>query len=459
MTSRWHWTIALLFLAGPTALGQDNASHIPLPNQGGKDRPPNELAQQLLKQMGGRPQPNGAEQERIKEIADKLLKQIGDNKQPLDNPEARKQFLERNPQLKQMLSGIDTNDSTYLESLRNAKNRTRTPARPNQGEHLPDIVRNLQLDAKRSDSGPFTPSNGGSTGGPDWHPKNVGIDQRTPLPDGPKSNASGSGGAPQFSNPSGANSAENNRRQTKDSDFMKRLERSLPKNMDKSPAMQRFVDDVTNKDFSKTASSRFWKEGKLPDVNWNRVGRNMDRTGRFLDRNLSEMGRTNLPNAPRLDGPDLPRGPQMAGMGGAPSGGEMLELGKAGSIIVTVLALLVVGFLLWRFLLKPLSQVRLKPTENGPGDWPVNPWLIRTREELVKAFDYLALLKCGLPAKMWHHHEVADHLGEEAQRSHSANLANVYEQARYSPPPESIPEPVMDRARQDLCLLAGVAAP
>ncbi|HEV3142993.1 MAG TPA: hypothetical protein VGZ47_03815, partial [Gemmataceae bacterium] len=189
------------------------------------------------------------------------------------------------------------------------------------------------------------------------------------------------------------------------------MERTFPK-MGNSPAFRRMVDDLANKDLSKSASARFWKEGKLPNVNWNRVGRNVDGTGRFLDRNLSGLGKSNLPKAPNVNAPDLPHGPQMAGIGAAPSGGDMLELGKAGSIIVTLLAVLVGGFLLWRFLLKPLSQVRLKPGDNRVGDWPINPWLIRTREELVKAFDYLALMKCGLPAKMWHHHEVAEHLSE-----------------------------------------------
>jgi hypothetical protein len=455
MTSRWHWISGLLLLAASTVSAQDSASHIQLDGQNAHDRAPADLAQQLMKQVG-RPQPNGKEQERIKEIADKLLKQIGDDKRPLDNAEARQQFLDKNPQFKQMLSDIDRKDPTYLESLRNAKNGPRTPARPNQGEHLDEIVRNLQLDASRTNSGSVTLPNGGSAGGPDWHPKDFGSDRNTRPPELPKTNVSGNGKTPEL--PRGP-STEINQGQMRENDFLKRLGRSLPKSMDKSPAMQRLVDDLANKDFSKSASSRFWKEGKLPDVNWNRVGRNMDRTGHFLDRNLSGMGRTNLPNAPRLDGPDLPRGPQMAGMGGAPSGGDVLELGKAGSIIVTILALVIGGFVLWRFLLKPLSQVRLKPAENGVGDWPVNPWLIRTREELVKAFDYLTLLKCGLPARMWHHHEVAEHLGEEAQRPHADNLADVYEQARYSPPPESIPEPVMDRARQDLCLLAGEAAP
>src|SRR5262249_38728193 len=109
--------------------------------------------------------------------------------------------------------------------------------------------------------------------------------------------------------------------------------------------------------------------------------------------------------------------------------------------------------------LKPLSQVRVKPADSRLGEWPVNPWLIRTREELVKAFDYLTLLKCGLPSKMWHHRTVADHLGVEAQHLNASNLATVYETARDSPPPERIPDPIMDRARQDLGLLAGVAAP
>jgi hypothetical protein len=458
MTSRWHWITALLFLAGSTVSAQESDSHIRLGDQGGQTRPPNDLAQQLAKQLLTRPpQGSGLEPERLNELLNKLEKTKG-----LNTPEKRREFLNNNRDLEKLLSRINEHDPEFQRQMQNRLQPPPDPRKATQRESLRNLVKDFQEDMRKkreSQSSSFVPNSRSPDSG--FNPDNVGREPRSQAsnpstPDRMPSNSQQTGPSKR---PNVDLSERNHQPSRGESELLRKLERSLPKSMDKSPAMQRLVDDLSNKDFSKSASSRFWKEGKLPDVNWERMGRNMDRTGNFLDRNLSGMGRTNLPNAPHLDGPDLPRGPQMAGMGGAPSGGDVLELGKAGSIIVTILALLIGGFVLWRFLLKPLSQVRLKPAENGTGDWPVNPWLIRTREELVKAFDYLALLKCGVPAKMWHHHEVADHLAEEAQRPHADNLANVYEQARYSPPPETIPEPVMDRARQDLCLLAGVAAP
>ncbi|HLW65352.1 MAG TPA: hypothetical protein VKS79_08545 [Gemmataceae bacterium] len=455
MNSRWHWMTALVFLAASTAAGQDSASHIPLVGEGGKPRQSTDLAQQLIKQMEGRRPTNGKEPE----LFDNLLNQIAKNQRPLDDPQARKDFLEKNETLKRMLSQLDTKDPTFQQRLKDAIAQPASPDRPNGGKFLPGAVDELQVDARQSNSGPIIFPNRSSGGSTPWRPNRTpGADPTVRPPEISQTGGSGPAKGSDLPKLPQANPSAN-RSQQRQSDFFNRLERSLPKSMGNSPALQRFVEKIGNRDLSNTASSRFWKEGKLPNVNWSRVGRNMEGTGRFLDRNISGIGRSNLPNAPHINGPDLPRGPQMASMGGAPSGGAMLELGKAGSIIVTLLVLLIGGFVLWRFLLKPLSQVRIKPSENGVNDWPVNPWLIRTREELVKAFDYLALLKCGTPAKMWHHHEVADHLGEEAQKAQAENLAGVYEQARYSPPPEIIPEPVMDRARQDLCLLAGTAAP
>src|SRR5205807_8170144 len=45
-----------------------------------------------------------------------------------------------------------------------------------------------------------------------------------------------------------------------------------------------------------------------------------------------------------------------------------------------------------------------------PGPWPVNPAEIRSRGELVQAFEYLSLLSFGPDAQSWNHRIIAEHL-------------------------------------------------
>ncbi len=95
------------------------------------------------------------------------------------------------------------------------------------------------------------------------------------------------------------------------------------------------------------------------------------------------------------------------------------------------------------------------------GPWPVNPAAVRTRAELVQAFDHLALLLLGPVARSWNHLVIAARLGEDRKadrRRAAAQLAGLYEQARYAPPGEVLADADLAAARRDLCLLAGVYA-
>jgi hypothetical protein len=99
------------------------------------------------------------------------------------------------------------------------------------------------------------------------------------------------------------------------------------------------------------------------------------------------------------------------------------------------------------------------------GPWPVAPARVATRNELVRAFEYLALLRLGPEARARHHLDLADRLGAEPdmdperRQQAAAHLAGLYEQARYAPGNEPLPAEEMSAARRELCYLAGVAAP
>jgi hypothetical protein len=103
------------------------------------------------------------------------------------------------------------------------------------------------------------------------------------------------------------------------------------------------------------------------------------------------------------------------------------------------------------------------------GAWPVQPGQVTTRRDLIRAFEYLALLILGPAASTCHHRDLAARLGgpDEAasdsapRRQAAEQLARLYEQVRYVPgmtvPEEPLPPKEQTAARQALSLLAGVA--
>ena len=105
------------------------------------------------------------------------------------------------------------------------------------------------------------------------------------------------------------------------------------------------------------------------------------------------------------------------------------------------------------------------------GPWPVDPTAVRTREEWIRAFEYLSVLRLGPAARHWHHLAIAAGLGRFSRKAVSTRgwgdasterrraaeqLAFLYERARYAPPGEPLPETALATAQRDLCLLAGV---
>jgi len=135
--------------------------------------------------------------------------------------------------------------------------------------------------------------------------------------------------------------------------------------------------------------------------------------------------------------------------------------------LLAVVGLLIFGFLFWRFLSRSSDLADSKGRSAWKlGPWPVQPAAIRTREELIRAFEYLSLLNLGPVARHWNHRTIAGRLGdlpailsEEYQRRLAAEeLAALYEQARYAPQSEPLPEGALAAARNDLCLLARMPA-
>jgi hypothetical protein len=154
---------------------------------------------------------------------------------------------------------------------------------------------------------------------------------------------------------------------------------------------------------------------------------------------------------PRIGG--LPGGPPPSAPGGFTVSGAVLWV----LLAVGVAAVL---FLLLRRSVLYGNRARKAGWQLGP--WPVDPSKVATRGELIQAFEYLALLQLGQEARSWNHLDIADGLGGEAEpetaprRRAAEGLAALYEQARYAPAADPLPEGELAAARRDLCLLAGV---
>lgn len=127
---------------------------------------------------------------------------------------------------------------------------------------------------------------------------------------------------------------------------------------------------------------------------------------------------------------------------------------------VIILGAVVFGILLW-VLVKRLRENTAEPVFafNGLGPWPIDPRNINSREDVVRAFEYLSVLICGTPAKNWTHNTIAAALSDLASThgDTAVMLARLYELARYAPLNEPLTRDELDEARKLICGLAGVS--
>jgi hypothetical protein len=212
---------------------------------------------------------------------------------------------------------------------------------------------------------------------------------------------------------------------------------------------------------------------------WRNALRDFERLVRMPDGQFKWLGRLpegwNLPQGwtPRLGDwsswmPNLPRLPRWRlsppnlgnwnpNFGGAPGiGAPTIGGGRVNENIVWVLLPLLFVLLAWVFYQKLGRNPAALARSVLRGPWPVNPALVTTRSQLIQAFDYLALLLLGEEVRTWNHLAVARKLGEQAARNPAAaDLAKLYELARYTPGDDILSLDARNEARRHLVALAG----
>jgi hypothetical protein len=128
-------------------------------------------------------------------------------------------------------------------------------------------------------------------------------------------------------------------------------------------------------------------------------------------------------------------------------------------LMLILFAIITAAVLWWKWgtIFQPQSAV---VTAGGPGPWPIDPHEINTREDVVKAFEFLSVLICGPEAKTWTHSTIADELSSlvATHGETAVKLARLYELARYAPLDEPLTRAELLEARRLVCDLAGIDA-
>ncbi len=214
---------------------------------------------------------------------------------------------------------------------------------------------------------------------------------------------------------------------------------------------------------SKTSSGKSWAESMKNLAGRADAGRAStaqlgERTS-ALSRLIGQMsGRSPNIQPPRLGNPSMPNMPSLGNPSASFSGGS---LAGAGSVLAVLLGLLLLALILWRGRewFSSLKEASRSAWKIGP--WPVRPENVTTRGDLVRAFEYLALLCLGPTARTCHHLELGRRIGgqpaldAERRRESATALSRIYERARYTPDQEPLPGEDLRQARRELAYLAG----
>jgi hypothetical protein len=283
----------------------------------------------------------------------------------------------------------------------------------------------------------------------------------TPNPQGapPEQEAPGNGPRtpPRMQEPSQAPESSS-QAQNQNSTMTQRVLRWLDPALRSSPALRRAVRELG-------------KETDEDDPRWHRLSEGAERIRDQAAHYANEWGLERLlPNGklgwPQSLTPSTLPGARLLGGGssgggsaggGAPTGGMPGGGSEGFQVLLTAGGVFALAFLLWRMFGK--GSVKRQAAAWVPGPWPVAPDAVASREDLIRAFEYLSLRTLGQQARTWNHVAIGGRLGDpeapEGRQRAAQELVSLYEQARYAPLSDELPEGAFEAARRDLTLLAG----
>ena len=182
--------------------------------------------------------------------------------------------------------------------------------------------------------------------------------------------------------------------------------------------------------------------GKLADVNPG------SSNWKLPDLGKPDFGWGSPPGMPDAAAPSVGSGPSLDGFGSGE--GSWLP-------VVLLAAAAAAGLLLWWLWPRLVGDRSRGPRPlSGLGPWPVDPRSVADRAALVKAFEYLSVLRCGSGAKVWNHVTIAAELRRLIPELGGVAdpLARLYAIARYTPADEPLDEADLAEAREHLCRIA-----
>ncbi len=432
MTTRWLAMLLLVALAGP-ALAQDRPSHRPVNTGLADDRSPEQRLADRLRSTRERERNEDEKRlsEEMKGLAEKILK----------DPELRKSLLKKldDRQLKDLQQrlqqeGGNLNDPQlrrlFEESMKS--NDFKLDERDRQ------LLQRWQEKLREKGIGS---NSGGNPPIPPPPPVDPGKPQVPPPPP--------PGSTEPWKPPTGSSTPDSWGDLANDPpDWLKK---GLGRTVDD---VSKWLDTPSGKSWSKTiaeaagrAASNTRSTARASSGRLRGLGGYLPNVRSWLPRRSPNLPNARLPGVPRVGG-RMPAAPSLSGR-------------DAGKVVLVVALVAVLALVLWysRGWWQGALSARLAAWKLGP--WPVRPQDVSTRGELVRAFEHLALLCLGPAARTCHHLELARQIGglpsvdPDRRRDAAADLALVYEQARYTPDDELLPDELMSRARRDLCYLAG----
>jgi hypothetical protein len=419
MTPRRLTAVTALLLAAPLLVARaDDPSHLSLPGEENFDLN-SAIARRLLR--GGLPK----DPEQLQQLM-KLLEKSGfakDMVKNLDLNELAKSPALQDPRLRQqvadMLRGsIDGKEDPgkTIENLRNL---------------IPKMPRPPDGDGKM----PRPPIG-------DARPTPAEVPPVPPMPPDPTAlTPPDPGQPPPPASPPPSDAGQDFRMQ----DWARRLERAVGP-LDRSPALRDAIRDLSNFQFKGVDGSRLSSDTLTRQ--FERLGGYLDRTAGAWNRNVAPVGDLQLPKlgTGNVSAPSMPA-PRVGGVGAPSGGGSWFP--------VIALAVIAIGAIVaWRFR-GGRARERVGRGRDGLGPWPVDPSEVADARQLVEAFEYLSVLRCGDEARVWNHRVIAGALGVDAHPAPADRVAGLYERARYAPPAEPLTDADLRAARRDLSLLAG----